>query len=341
MSHQLKVVVLGLTHDHVWSHLTDLHRSSGVELLGVADPNLPLLTKAREHVGCPTYTDYEELLAAGADLAYIFSDNQTSAFLATAAAEQGLHVMVEKPLGVDADAASVIQLAAQKQGVRLMVNWPIAWSPAVHTALAFALEGKIGRIWQVKYRSAHAGPRELGCSSYFCEWLYDERLNGGGALIDYGCYGLALARTLMGMPIAVKAQSGTWVREDMAAEDNAVILLEYEKGSAIAEASWSQQGDISSYVVAIYGDKGTLIADAKPGGTVTHATQQDPMGTVIDLSDPPRHLRHATAHWVWALAEDRPFMPLVQGDIGLDTQRLITIAKQACKVDGTPVDAEA
>ena len=41
-----------------------------------------------------------------------------------------------------------------------------------------AQAGEIGQLWQVKYRAAHQGPVELGCSPQFWEWLYDE---------EYGC----------------------------------------------------------------------------------------------------------------------------------------------------------
>ena len=63
-----------------------------------------------------------------------------------------------------------------------------------------AQAGEIGQLWQVKYRAAHQGPVELGCSRQFCEWLYDEELNGAGALMDYCCYGAVLAEVLLGKP---------------------------------------------------------------------------------------------------------------------------------------------
>ena len=64
--------------------------------------------------------------------------------------------------------------AAKEQGTRIMVNWPFAWWPMLQKGIAMAQGGDIGRIWQVKYRAAHEGPRELGCSEFFCGWLYDD-----------------------------------------------------------------------------------------------------------------------------------------------------------------------
>lgn len=335
MKTSFNVIVLGLHHDHVWSHLTDLRRASNMKLLGVADPSLPLLNKARERFSCPTYADYEELLQqTDADIAYIFTNNLMGAYLAVMAAKRGLHVMIEKPLGADLEGADEAIRVANEAGVRLMVNWPIAWSPVIHQALTMAMEGDLGRVWQVKYRAAHAGPRELGCSESFCEWLFDERLNGGGALMDYACYGSALARMLLGMPSSVHAVSGNLVKKDLPVEDNATVLLDYPDASAIAEASWSQQGDLSSYVVTVYGERGTLIADANEGGTLQLADAKTPRGRVLEIKPTPSHCRHASAHFAWALANDVPLFPLVSAEVGRDTQAILTAAKIASRQQG-------
>ena len=333
-----KVVVLGLHHDHVWSHLQDVRRSQSAELVGVADPDLPLLNKARERFSCPTYADYDELLeTVEADIAYIFTDNRFGAYLAVSAAKRGLHVMIEKPMGADLDGATEAHRVAHAKGVQLMVNWPIAWVPAIQQAITMATEGEIGRVWQVKYRAAHAGPQELGCSEHFCKWLFDERLNGGGALVDYACYGCALARTLLGMPRAVQAISGNFVKETLPVEDNAIVMLDYPKASALAEASWSQQGNLTSYVVSIYGDKGTLIADANGESTLHLATQEEPEGQQLELRPVATTMRHATSHFTSCLTEGTPLFSLVTAEVGLDTQAILSAAKQAAKQTGTPV----
>ena len=75
-------------------------------------------------------------------------------------------------------------------------------------ALDLAQSGEIGEVWQVRYRAAHQGPKEMGASEYFCDWLYDPNRNGGGALMDYCCYGAVLSRVLLGRPHSVTAVTG-------------------------------------------------------------------------------------------------------------------------------------
>ena len=46
-------------------------------------------------------------------------------------------------------------------------------------------------------RDGHAGPRMIHVSPEFFDWLTDPKLNGAGALYDFGCYGADLMTWLM------------------------------------------------------------------------------------------------------------------------------------------------
>jgi predicted dehydrogenase len=58
-------------------------------------------------------------------------------------------------------------------------------------------ENKIGSIRKVIVHDGHKGPVKLGINSEFLDWLLDPELNGGGAIIDFGCYGANLMTWLM------------------------------------------------------------------------------------------------------------------------------------------------
>jgi predicted dehydrogenase len=110
----------------------------------------------------------------------------------------------------------------------------------------------------VKYLAAHQGPKEIGCSRYFYEWLYDPERNGAGALMDYCCYGADMAAHWLGRPASVLGIKGTLVREAFPVDDNAVILMQYPRAFAVAEASWTQQAPDGSANPSLYGAEGTL-----------------------------------------------------------------------------------
>jgi len=322
-----RIGVLGLTHDHVWQNLRELSGTPHGLLTAVADPNKPLLERAKKEFECATYKDPLTLLQRERlDAVYIFGDNALSVEMAEAAAERGLHIMVEKPMAADLIGADRMLAAARRANVRLMVNWPFAWRPQMQHALTLARGGEIGRIWQTKYRAAHEGPLELGCSAFFVGWLYDPELNGAGALMDYGCYGACLSAYLLGLPSRVSAVGGRLCKEDVLAEDNAIILMSYPRAISIAEASWTQIGNLTSYVAVFYGTSGTIFVEAGEQGRVLVATKDFPDGVAAVVPALPPHLQNSSANFVYCLESGEEFAPLCEARTARDAQEILEAA---------------
>jgi predicted dehydrogenase len=317
----LRLGVLGLTHDHVWGNLEELARLSGVRLVGAADPHRPLLRRVREQFGCAVWPDAAALLRAKPlDAVLIFAENALHPELTMLAARHGLHALVEKPMAADLAGARRMLAAAGRAGTRLMINWPIAWWPQLQTAFAVIAAGKIGRVWQVKYRAAHAGPRAVGCSKWFCDWLYDPARNGAGALVDYCCYGAALSCALLGPPRKVSGFARRLGARNIGVEDNALLVMEHPGALSLAEASWTQVGDLTSYVTMIYGTEGTLVIEPPPGNRLLLATKEAPAGVELKLHRQPAYLRGACAHFVHALRTGADFFPLCRAEVALQAQ---------------------
>jgi predicted dehydrogenase len=332
MSESIRVGVLGLSHDHVWGNLEDLQQTEGVELVAAADDHPELLEKIRELYGCPTYDDDVAMLdQEQLDAVFIYTDNAGGEELFAEAAIRGLPAMVEKPMAHSLAGAEAMLAAARQHDVRLMINWPFAWWPQMQHALEIVQRGDLGRIWQVKYRAAHAGPKELGCSEYFCDWLFDASRNGGGALIDYCCYGALLARVFLGVPNRVTGVSGRLVKEDILVEDNGILVMSYPGAMAVSEGSWSQIGKLSSYITMIYGTQGTLMMEPRVGGRLLLADEAHPDGAPLDVPAPPESARTATAHFVHCLRTGEPFLPLCDDRHGRDAQEILEAGKHAAE----------
>jgi predicted dehydrogenase len=320
----IRLGVIGLTHDHIWDNLKDLKQNRAAVLVAVADVNEPLRARAVKEYGCKAYEGVQELLEnESLDAVLVYGDNAEGEIATILAADQGLDVLVEKPMSASLAGADEMIAAVRNTKTRLMINWPIAWWPQVQQAIKLVEQGTIGRVWQTKYRAAHCGPKEMGASPYFCEWLYDAERNGGGALIDYCCYGAALSRFFIGMPSRVTAMSGRLCKEDIVLEDNAVLLMQYPGALSIAEASWTQVGYMTSYVVTIYGTKGTLLIEPGANGRVLLATENEPYGKPVKVAKPTPHLRNATAHFLHCLQTGEEFHPLCQDRIARDAQEIL------------------
>ncbi len=275
MADKLRIGILALVHDHVWSQIGPLKEMEDVELVGAADENGPLLERFTERSGIDnTCADYEEFLdREDLDAVLIYGTNRSTGDLVEMAAERGLHCMTEKPMASDLDVADRMLVAARKAEKLLMINWPIAWSPGINYAHELVQQGAIGRIWQMKWRGGHCGPKELGCDPYFYNWLYDPVENGAGALFDYLGYGASLARLFIGQPTQVMAIAGRLVKQYIAVDDNAIVALQYHDANAVIEATWTEPvHHWPPHDMTLYGTEGVMVAGS---GKVTVVTKEE------------------------------------------------------------------
>ncbi|HEY1847970.1 MAG TPA: Gfo/Idh/MocA family oxidoreductase, partial [Opitutaceae bacterium] len=172
----------------------------------------------------------------------------------------GIDVMMEKPFAVDTAAARRMAEAARKGGIQLVVNYETSWYPSVWSAYHYVMEQRgIGRIRKIVVHDGHQGPALIGCSPQFMAWLTDPVLNGGGAIMDFGCYGADLATWFMRgqRPLSVYAvtqrlQPNVYPKVD----DDATILVTYKDAEAIIQPSWDWS--FGRKDMEIYGETGSL-----------------------------------------------------------------------------------
>jgi predicted dehydrogenase len=177
-----------------------------------------------------------------------------------ACAPRKIPVMVEKPLAVNLDHAKQMQALAKKYGIPLLTNYETTWYGSNHKA--FELLDSIGDLRKVVIHDGHSGPKEIGCSKEFLDWLTDPVKNGGGAVIDFGCYGANLLTWLMKgeRPVAVFAvmqqiKPAVYPKVD----DEATIVVTYPKAQGIIQASWNWPYGRKD--MEIYGQHGYMMAD--------------------------------------------------------------------------------
>ncbi len=338
-----KIGVLGLIHDHVWQHIGEMQARGDVQV-SVADPNQPLRTKAHDEFGVDRlHDDYATLLEQEQpDAVLIFVDNAGTAPLVELAASHGKPVMVEKPMADSLTNAERIRVAAVNADIPLMVNWPTAWQPAIRHALGLAQAGEAGDIFRFSFRGGHRGPKEYGCSPYFCGWLYDRQRNGAGAYIDYCGYGASMARVIFGMPSRAIAAIGHLVKPDIDVDDNAMLTLRYHRALAVIEASWSISGPVPDGGPVIWGRKSTIAVqrdsgrregDVRRGGAVRVTSDDDPDGQIIEPPDLPEGERTAVEYFLTRLRDDRPFDGLVSMEIGRDTQEILEAGLRSAQLE--------
>ncbi|MBT8308053.1 MAG: Gfo/Idh/MocA family oxidoreductase, partial [Maribacter sp.] len=178
------------------------------------------------------------------------------------AAPLGIHVMVEKPMAVNLEHAKKMEALAKKYNIHLLTNYETTWYPTNHKAYKLVEQDAIGAIKKVVVRDGHKGPKKIGVNKEFLVWLTDPVQNGGGAITDFGCYGVNLMTWLMKgeKPLTVTAVTQQLQpQNNPKVDDDATIILKYPNANAIVQASWDWP--IGRKDMEIYGLKGVIYAD--------------------------------------------------------------------------------
>jgi predicted dehydrogenase len=326
----MRIGVLGLTHDHVWSNVDNLLKVDGTELVGAAEPDQVLREKFSSRYGDRVVADdYDTLLEGRHDLqaVFVFADNRTSAELGVRAASRRIHVLLEKPMASSLALADRLATAAKRANVQLMINWPHNWNSKIREAYRLVKEGAVGDVFKLRYAGGHAGPREIGCSPIFCDWLYDAARNGAGAIVDQGGYAATVCRWFLGQPSRIVAMGGCLTKEDITDVDNAVILLRYPNAIGVAETSWSWVGGLPTAGPVVYGTEGTLFAHgAREAVGVTLITRGQTEPKHVDAPPLPEGERNAVEYFVTSIRHERPIEGLVSPAVSRDAQEILEAA---------------
>ncbi|MCC6443908.1 MAG: Gfo/Idh/MocA family oxidoreductase [Armatimonadetes bacterium] len=316
-----RVGVAGMVHDHVWGELRHWKDLPNAQVVAAADPNEPLREQIRSQYGVTSlYASWQEMIdKEKLDIIQAAAENGRTAEIVEAAAPKGLHVISEKPMAARLSQANRMVEAAKKAGTQLMVNWPTAWSPAIQTMARLIREGAVGDLFYFKYRAAHNGPKEIGCSEYFWKWLYDEELNGAGAYMDYCCYAADLCAYFMGLPRSVFGFRGIFVKDYSIPDDNAMVVMKYDKGFGVAEACWTQKVGYAMPNPVAYGTEGAVAIDH--GAVVLHRPGKE--GEKIDPAPLPEGQRSGPEYLVSCLEAGKEVEGMCSARVSRDAQEIL------------------
>ena len=261
---QMRVVVAGLSHDHVHGILSQYNKGL-VNIVGIAEPSKQLQQKYSKLYHIPDslfFNDLKKLVREKKPDA-VLANNPVGKHLEVVeiCAPLGISVMVEKPLAATLAQAKRIELLANKFNIKVLTNYETTWYASYQDVYNTVNKDSIGQIKKMVVHDGHQGPKEIGCSVEFLSWLTDPVLNGAGALNDFGCYGADLMTWFMKgiKPIAVTAITRCYKPNVYPkVDDDATIILEYPNATGLIEASWNWPFSIKD--LEVFGETGYLHA---------------------------------------------------------------------------------
>ena len=188
------------------SLLDAIAKCDGVTFAGAYSRNREnATTYTNQHGGWHAFTTFEKLAGAGdVDAVYIASPNALHHDQALACIRNGKHVLVEKPLGVNAREAREVFDAAADAGVVAMEAMRPLHDPAFRTCQAALPD--LGRIRRVSLRFGKYSSRYGEIKAGRHTNIFDCAM-GTGALMDIGIYTVEPLVALFGTPQSISCAS--------------------------------------------------------------------------------------------------------------------------------------
>ncbi len=271
MAKKIRVGVVGTGMGR--HHMEAFAKLEDVELLAVCDLNLPEAHEFADKFGAShVFGDYREMFAMPElDAVSIATPNCLHAPMTIDALRKGKHVLIEKPMALNASLARAMVAEAKKAKRRLMVEQAMRFSRDAQLLRGCYDRGDFGEVYYARstWIRRKGWPRlnfEPGGSMGRGEWFIRKQEAGFGALGDIGVHLLDLAWYLMGNPKPVAASAMMWnkvaapilKRRHMPVEvdETTCGFVRLEGGRVIVlEVCWdSHNAPIQE--VRVYGDKG-------------------------------------------------------------------------------------
>jgi len=229
MSARLKVGIVGCGNI-AGNHLEAYAGLPGTEVVGVCDVDVDRARAFARDRGVPYAAgSLTELLAVGVDALSVCTPHPTHEAVVLEAASAGVHVLCEKPIAVDVDAAERMVECAERNAVTLAVVFQRRFWPGAQALRSAIDEGRLGRPMlghcQVLLRRG---------TDYYdaAEWRGTWAADGGGVLMTQAIHNVDLLQWFMGEPVEVTAKAGTFVLDGVVeVEDTAAALITFSSGA--------------------------------------------------------------------------------------------------------------
>ncbi|MCS7264569.1 MAG: Gfo/Idh/MocA family oxidoreductase [Armatimonadetes bacterium] len=335
---KVRIGVVSLEHVHAPGLIGAFQKHPRAEVVAIAHENLDEAQRISEQFQIPrVYLSLETMLdKESLDAVLCCAANSKHASIAELVLAKGLPMMVEKPMSTTVDEARRMLLAVQKSDAILMVNYPSTWNPSMHKVKQLIDDGAIGQTVYFRWRAGHRGPLASLPPEQQAKSWWHQRLLGGGALLDFCCYGANISLWWFGqMPLSVIGVADKLAKPFGDAEDNAVIVARYPNAFAVLEASWSQGGSAPRSLIVV-GTEGSLTIAQHEGqhGVLLARNGKEE----FESSDPlPEHFQSGVDHFLSALLEGTPLHQTVSPEFNLGVQAILEAGMIAAKT-GTAIN---
>lgn len=221
----VRVGVVGCGKIH-GTHCDAIADVDGAVLAGVFDTVRERACEAGDRYGVLAASTLPELFDC-VDAVSICVPSGLHAEVGIEAARAGKHLLVEKPIDVNFEAATRLVAAARRSGVKMSTVSQHRFSRKMRRLRDAAQSGELGRLVE-----GDAYIKWYRTQAYYDsgDWRGTWALDGGGCLMNQGVHYVDMIQWVMGGVRAVQAQVRT-AAHDIEVEDTAMALIEYRNGA--------------------------------------------------------------------------------------------------------------
>jgi predicted dehydrogenase len=238
---------------------------------GVLNSNLEASKKSAEAIGLNpdrVYGSVDEMLAAetkrpdGIEMVSIVTPNHLHFQAAKSALENGVHVVMDKPLCLNIEEARILRDLVKKGKAKLALTYTYAGYPAIIEAKKIIASNRLGNLRKVvvQYPQGWLGEKIEDQNQKQASWRTDPKRAGNSCCFaDIGSHAVQMAENICNQRVSsVLAELHSYV-EGRTLDDDATVLLRFDKGlRGVAIASQVSSGDNNDLKISIYGEKGGL-----------------------------------------------------------------------------------
>ena len=239
------------------------------ELQAVARANKDLVEDYAKEVGADRwYLHWRNLVRSESiDAVYIATPVCAHEEQAIAAAEEGKHVLCEKPMAMNSDACERMIQACRKYNVLLGVAYYRHFYPVIRRVKEIIASGEIGKVVLAQIDVFEWFDRKPGEPRY---WLLEKEKAGGGPMMDIGCHRIEVLQNLFGRVKDVQASSYN-LHFDREVDDTAYVSMLFESRThAIVRVTHAVQEPRDS--MEIQGTDGSISIPVLNEGNLTVKT---------------------------------------------------------------------
>jgi predicted dehydrogenase len=318
-------------------HAESYKKLKNAELVAVCDKDAGWAEHIRAKYEAPhAFSDYREMLEMkDLDAVSVAVPTFLHLPIAEAAFAAGKHVLMEKPMAMNAAEGEKMLAAAKKAGKTLMPSLNQRFDADVQYLKRYVGEGHLGEIYFARtlWRRPLGGlpdpTADRPTGVYTGRNWFNELSKGGGVMRDLGAHVIDVALWLMGFP-EVQDVSGCAYNKFLPeylkgmgytgdADDHAVGFVRFKTGASLQfEVSFGQHIDHDEVVTELFGSKGGVLRwSGRPPKLYGMA------GGAYSTTEPrlQEKRKSAQAEFVDAVLENRE--PLVTPEQGIRVMRIM------------------